>query len=745
MDYKYYRSSWRQQEEGDELPDVRIPVLASQWDLRLGGHPSLLNTAADFYERNPFKDTQLPDVSLEFQVRPMGCVHGHNTLADIGYTSLVDVDINIPTSPLFVRDLCGRVIYIGYGPEEKRLDQWRNYGADRQVQTAEGEIDYPNAIYPTVTFPEYCREVTEENVPNSDYIEQVFFCKFRTLDMSFDFAAHASGQPEELAAGLYGNANLYPYKLRLDTFYTDGYKLPQTQMVFARQDISAHQARKAAEKLMQAWADQPESAGYDSFVESLGGQVEELYEQGCTLIPTFEACNGFHKVGQDFELLDYWAGCAVKGLHDVVEERESDEPPGTILIVQEPGYVTAWDVKPAKVIISNGAWYASENTDDPAPLIPNLNLPHQRTINWWGSTWLPTHPEHFEAPAIWGWDAVTGRFLQLMGPLWDPLHYYYECTDVILAAFEKPMEENRWLVEVPEEMENRFYPIVPMQGFDTIDENERVRRYENMLLPRSAVKRIPMEEESAAIGYHPLPLQFEYELDPYWTPNLHPANREIGICPEDMLKRLSLVISSAIPPRLYLNTVEAPDECVWLNSIDYLMPSQGTPLQDYPFLVRYLDDELPDEEIFAMSAGLFLEEVPAYLLENPPEKIWQDIDALDDLEQLAPSFFDAAWDMREESLKLIQKRHRLYQKNPALYAYAWWICVDGRVLEEFFNEWEALEALKNMPEQVDRANIPLGSQVMPVSAGQEHNMENAPEPVFSILEEDEEEDAQQAI
>jgi hypothetical protein len=684
MDYLGYRLNWRQQEEGDKLPNVRIHATAMQWDLREGGHPTLLRAPKEFYERPPFADPQNPDISLDLQLRPMGCVHGHNTLADVGTTSLIDVDINIPISPLFARDLCGRTIYLGYGPEKKEPEEWDAY----TKIDAEGQPANPGLL--GVTFPRHCR-VLDENVPGAELIEAVFFTKFRTLDMSFDYVGTPSGHTDMLSAGLYPAANLFPYKIRPDTFYTDGYKLPQTQMVFALPDISAAQAQQRAEALLNTWQARPQGQSYQDFYQAQGGEewAERLFRKGCTLIPTFEAHNSFHKVSRRFELEDYWPGRAVAGLHEVLEKRASAAPVGTILEVLEPGYVTAHTVKPARVIVSDGSGYTSPNAGDPAPLIPNLFIPHQRTTsNWWG-TWLPTHPEHFEPPALWGWEQGIGRFVQLRGPLWDPLHYYYESTDIILQAFETPRKDNRWLVDVPEEMDNRFYPVIPMPGFDTLQEEERFRRFGEAILPRSGCKRIATEEPSAGIGYHPLPLQFEFELDPFWFPEFHPPHRLVEDIPEELKDRLASIIQSNVLPQAYLRTVQGPEEAVWLVNPDILQEATGEPLEDYPFLVRYVEPDIPEEEIFAMSTGLFLENIDPEILNKSPQELRQGLDGVDDLEKLAPGLFDAVWDVRERAAHLMRLRHEVYRKNPALYAYAWWACIPANMLESFFLEWES--------------------------------------------------------
>lgn len=698
MDFLGYRLSWAQQEEGDKLPTIRIHTTGYQWDLIEGRHPIFTSPGEAFYARDPFADTQNPNISLEFQLRPMGCVHGHNTLADATYTSLVDVDVNIPISPLFVRDLCGRTIYIGYGPEEKGLEEWEAYRPTRADES--GTLVNPNIPY--VTFPKGCQEVTED-VQGSELIEQVFFAKWRTLDVALDFAGTPSGQDNLVAAGIYSNANLYPYKLRLDTFYTDGYKLPQTNMVFAKPDVHPEKTAQAVAELAEKWQSRPATEGYEAWFEANGGDdwFEALYQQGCTVIPTFEACNGFHVVDENFQLKDYWPGRFVLGLHDIVEERDDSAPQGTILEVVEPGYVTPTNVVTAKVVISNGRGYITPHQQDPVPLVPNLNLPHQRTVADWQATWLPTHPSHFEPPATWGWDADTGRFLQLRGPLWDPLHYYYECMDPILQAYKTPLEGNRWLVAVPKEMQGRFYPITEMVGFDVVSQEALHRRQERNTLPRSALTRVRDGKPGATLGYHPLPLQFEYELDSWWFPNLHPLNRMHGEVPEHLVPRMCPLIKSEVGIERYVESVDGPESATWLRDKAMLQQALGDPIEDYPQLLRYVDPDLPIETVIEMAQGLFLEDVADDVLQANPQEIWSEIDALDDLEELADGFYDAVFDMREEAVKLLRQRHEVYRENPAMYAFCWWFCVTPQVLAQHFNEWKTGKEQASLEAQKD--------------------------------------------
>lgn len=690
MDYLGYRSDWTAEEAEHPTPEVRIKAAVQRWDLASGGHP-YLNIPAEFYQRDVLADKQDPSIPLEFQLSPIGCVHGHNTLADTTISSLVEMDINVPISPVFVRDLCGRVVHIGLGPEKKTVDEWRNYGAHK-TNTAGEPI---NPALPTIVFPENCRYI-DTSVPYYNLIEQVFFTKFRTLSQSLDFEGTPSGALDKTSLGYYANANLYPYKMRLDTFYIDGYKLPQTNMVFALPDISAVKVHEAVESFKAAWNNRPSSQSYEEFFNANGGQgwYDDLFAQGCTIIPTFEACNGYHVVSPEFTLEDYWPGRAVNGLHHVARQEKNSAPFGTIIDVLEPGYVTASTVHPAKVVISDGSGYVSPHAENPTPLVPNFNLPHQRQVINWEGIWLPTHPGHFEVPALWGWDALTGRFLQLEGPLWDPLHYYYECMEPILQeAFKRPAEKNKWLVPVPEKMKERFYPIAQQPGFDVVSEAALERRSKRKSVPRAALTRIRDGKVYADIGYHPLPLQYEYEIDTWWFPEMHPLNRDIPKIDDEMRLRLAPVISCTLDSKTYIKNVNGPEEAVWLRDATNMKETSGEALLDYPHLLRYVDEEAPLEVVFEQSGyGVYLEHINDELLESVAANIFTEMNTVDNLESIGSGFYDAVCEYREKSLKLLRQRHTLYRRNPGLYVYAWWRGVPVDMVEDFFTEWETKQA-----------------------------------------------------
>lgn len=672
--------------DNGKLPRLRIEAKAMVYDATTGLVPDMLEGDV-FWSVYPFgAATTRKNVSQEWQTALSGSTSGHNLFYDDNITALLRVDGAVPVSPLFVKDLAGRMIYIGYGPESKGLDEWGAYAG----------MGIENALDVTLSvFPRRCRDV-KGNMPGWELLENVFLIKFRNLDMAMEEGMPASGASLPMV-GAYTRANLYPYKYRLDTFYVDGWKLPQTQMLYARWDgVSAAKAQGLGTGLLDRWEKRPANQSYEQFVEACGGEkwIEELFEQGCTLIPTFEACNGVNVVSQQFELEDFWPGRMVSGLHEMVKAVANKAPRGTILEVLSPGYVTQDTIVPAKVIVSDGSGYVSVNNDDPLPLVPNLFLPHQRTVDVWGSTWVPTHPSHFEDPALWGWDvAGTGRFLQIEGPLWDPLHYYYSCMDVVYEAVKRPMnfEDNRWLVPVPEEMQNRFYPVVPMKGFDTISEESWRRRRERQSLPFSCVTRMRDGMESATIGYHPLPVEFEYELEPFWFPDLHPVNRRHGGPPEVMADRICPVIQPKVTMNRYLKSIDGPEDARWLRDSTLLADPSQDALKNYPFLARYTEPMMDNERFAQVATFPYLAEPSPRYLRDTAQTVWAGVDGMDALESLAVGLYDAVWDMRDDGLSLVRFRHSVYRNHLTLYTAAWWYGWDVDRLLEAFNNIKQLE------------------------------------------------------
>lgn len=680
---------------------MKLKAYAARYDMTRGESPLLLigsAVAEDWFGRDPFEEitqAEAPRVSENLLMDPHGTTDGHNLMRDSTFMDSMRLDKLVPLSPLFVKDLAGRIIYTGYGPERKGNVEWLAYAVDMD-KVAKEDL---NPFVPLVTFPRFCRDASV--MEGEDLLEEVFLTKFRCLEMSMGFNGQISGAGEDdpLVSASYLGANLYPYKLRLDTFYIDGFKLPQTQMVYARgmQDgVSPVQARKLGLKFLQQWAERAPGTDYETWLEQAGGEdkLDDLYQSGCSVIPTFEACNGYHVVGRNFELEDYWSGRAVMGLHDVVDARADKSPAGTIVEVVEPGFVTADFVKPAQVIVSDGSGYVSPNASDPDPLVPNLNLPHPRTLDNWRATWLPTHPMHFEAPALWGWDITTGRFMQMAGPLWDPLHYYYASVDPVLAAFEAtPLGDGRTgLVPVPPEMNGRFFPVIPMTGFDTFSNPEYLRRLEKKVLPQSCIKRVATGAYSAGLGYHPLPAEFEFELDPFWFPELHPLNRDAGPVPEDVDARIAPVINPQITVTTFTPTVEVPAYATWFTDETRLMTPVPDPLANYPQLTRYLLPDTDIEMIVQLCPVPYLGQPEDDLLTKPAPLWWADdegtqFDGPEALEDVIPGVHDALWDIRQKGVDMVKFRHMVYRTNLPLYMLAWWYGWDMQYLEMAMEEW----------------------------------------------------------
>lgn len=644
-------------------------MLGAFWDISLGEHPRLLNGEDNLFSFSPaFKDESIPEHIDEYDLPLMPCVNGHNVIADDTVQGMLNISYQAPISPLFAKDLCGRTVYLGYGPEFKDAGQWN---ADKHV-----------------TFPKGCRLVTGD-IEGSDLIENVFFTKFRTLDLSTDYPLAKANAKDAFYAGSYHAQNLYPYKLRLDTFYQDGWRLPQTNMVYARsRGITPSQADTVAQDFMSKWQNRPSGQSYEQFYEANVGDewFEELFNKGCTVIPTTEACNGYNMVDSNFELTGYHSGRAVEGLHEVTSEKDSTEPKGTILEVTDPGYVLAHKVRPAKVVVSNGAKYKEATQGAPHPLLPDLELPHQRTSSEWGSTWLPTHPSHFEAPAIWGWDDKTGRFLQLKGPLWDPLHYYYESVDMVVRAHKMPLNENKKLAPVPPQMKTRFYPIVPMQGFDVFCKQTKDSRKEAGVLPNSGIRRVPTQQTTCTIGYHPLPLQFEYELDSWWFPELAPRNRAEATDNPLFTKRLAEVIESKVDTHSYLDAIKEDNEIERLTRPEMLRPFDKNPLKNYPHLRRYKDPEIAFKEIVGL-APVLVQGIDPHRLQAPEEAlIGEDLRMIS--QETGIPYYSAAIQHRLQAQEFLRLRDSLVSNRANHYILCWWLSIPFNEIESLIHETE---------------------------------------------------------
>lgn len=623
-------------------PGSFIDVPCGYWDLSKGQHPALLVDSVFYGSIRPQQRLPVPAGKLAFPVSV--CGNGHNVAVDNTYTAFSDTNYEVPLSPLFARDLAGRVIYLGIGPEAKKNEDWQG---DKSI-----------------SFPNNCYDVTA-SVPGADLIENAFLTAFRCLDVNFENQqTELAGRKEVKLPAVYEGVNLYPYKLRIDSFYADGWRLPQTELLYARNkgvDVAA--ATAVGHEFLEKWKQRPSGQSYEDFYEQNGGEnwFERLFMSGCTVVPTFEACNGYNQVNAEFELEDFYPGRAVQGMHKVVERVASDAPEGTILDVRQPGFMTGEILVPAHVVVSDGSGYVSPHEDE-APLLPDLRLPHPRTSHVWGATWLPTQPSHFEVPAIWGWDEKTGRFLQVSGPLWDPLHYYYACTPKILKAFREPLLGNRRLATVPEEMKRRFYPVEKLKGFEVLNPATRNRRIEADIHPRSGVDKVPFGA-GAGVGYHPLPPAFEFEIDSWWFPDLDPRHRvDVSGLDEDKEARLAPVICSGVSAENYN---KAAGDLV-PQIADYLCEVSGDPLVDYPFLGRFFGVRRDDDDVAAM-APLYLQQV------NEKE-----INGLLRFNQVHPpagmssQVLDALSAFTRDAGKFLRLRQRLFRRQLGWYALGWW-------------------------------------------------------------------------
>jgi hypothetical protein len=636
-----YSLSW---EDDGTTPDLRLCFQKSTWDLSQGEHPAL--AGKDYFARSPRIRAETYEINPRIQLTPAAETLGHHVVIDGGFSAMLPGQAPIIKAPIFIQDLAGRTLHAGF----------------RDTIPSDGFTF-------GVTHDDFVLVTGRDT--GSALLGNVFFTSFRCLDMPLGPVGVPSGEPNLRAVASYGLANMYPYKLRLDTFYIDGWKLPQTQYLYCKADgIRQRDAAEAGAKLMRAWADRPTGQSYADFYDAQGEAFfADLFEQGCTLIPTFEAQNGFNKVSADFELLDFWPGRAVSTLHEVIDRRPSDAPEGTILEVFQPGYLTKGHLEKARVAVSDGSKYASPHADAPMPLYPDLRLPHQRTTGRWGATWLPTHPAHFEPPALWGWDEATGHFLQQRGPLWDPLHYYYASVDKVLAAYAgKQLKDNRHLVRVPDDMKTHFYPVVPMRGFDLHDRIELQRRQNAGILPITLCHRFDSGKESCGVGYHPLPPMFDYELDSWWFPELDPRQRVTPQVPINVEDKLAGVIQPTVEPGEYVAALSVEDLPAWMtNRFDMHLCQRDSQI-DYPHLRRFVGEVRADE--MESLVALHLEHVDDTELNR--SVLEDEKDSHDAIEEHYPGFYRPLIDFREAARLWLRKRHQLYREHPALYLKSWW-------------------------------------------------------------------------
>lgn len=642
----------------DEAPQA-LPVLAGRWDLRQGYHPSLaahlpmlggLPLFPDETQQAALADLELP-VSLS--------AHGHHVVQDNAYLSVAipsgglhETIDEYPLAPVFVRDLCGRTIHTGLNP-------------------------LPAA--PSIPlFPTGCQVVPSTSAM-AGLIENALFITYRRIECAAPAVngVGLAGQPELLLRALVARPQQYPYKLRPDTFYADGWRLPQLVRVFA-QPVPPTQAQAAADELLARWQSRPAEQDYEAFYDASNGEewFEDLFQRGCTVIPTLEGYNGRYHVTEDYTAAAVDPGRTVPGLHEVIRKEVSELPENTILAVEEPGWVTATFIQPAKVIVSDGSGFTAE--DAPAPLLPNLLLPHPHLGSQWGAVWLPTHPQHFAEPALWDWDA-TGHFVQVSGPLWDPLHYTYTCTSQLVRAARKPLPEMPSLYVLPESLKARFHPIVPLTGYDTLNERTAQQRTENPLHPLygSAIDTVPLTAPVASLGYHPLPWALEYELDPAHLPHLSPRHR-VSPCPASLQDRLC--------PQATLHA----DADTYLQYQVVVSEPQRAALQEA--VTATLDDRACDvnstllAQQWQAAAQLGTQALPSWLPEVPASQLAINVKRLfaartyrQGLQQAAnavsqPHLPTAFFQFREAALAWRRLRYRLFGKYPATWQQA---CAEG--------------------------------------------------------------------
>lgn len=642
----------------DDEPQA-LPVLAGRWDLRLGYHPTLAHHLP-MLSQLPL----LPDAAQQAALSPLDLpvmltTHGHHVVQDAGYLTaaampgaLKEAVDEYPFAPVFVRDLCGRTIHTGLNP-------------------------LPAA--PSIPiFPSGCQHVPEDHAV-APYIENALFLTWRRIECAapLDDAPVLAGHPELSLRALIARPQQYAYKLRPDTFYADGWRLPQVCRVFAM-PLPPLEAQAAADELLERWQNRPEGQDYEAFYDANNGDTwfPELFQRGCTVIPTLEAYNGRYHVEDDFTASAVEPGRAVHGLHEIVAREESDLPEGTILTVEEPGWVAATLVKPARVTVSDGSGFVQP--EGPQPQIPNLSLPHARLGGQWGAVWLPTHPQHFAEPALYDWDA-TGHFVQISGPLWDPLHYTYSCTGQLVRAARHPLPDMPSLYNLPETLKARFHPIVGLTSYDTLNQRTAQQRAQSLSHPLfgSAVDTVPLGKSVTDIGYHPLPWALEYELDPAHLPALNPRHR-VSPCPLPLQERLAPVARLAGTPEDYLKyqvVVTEPQRAALQDAVssgqnDLACDANGT-LLPQQWGAAQQSGSTPS----AMAAPSWLPDIPSSQLAINVKRLFAARTYRQALQQAAnassqPQLPAAFFQFREAALAWRRLRYRLFSKYPATWQQA---------------------------------------------------------------------------
>ncbi len=544
-------------------------------------------------------------------------------------------------APLYVRDLAGRILTTGLTPLPKIPD--------------------------SPLTPDSCAPL----LSGTDMLENVFLLELRRLELVATAGILLDHVPEAHIHALYSAPHRYPYKLRVDSFYQDGFRLPQLNRIHVQVAAPAL-AQAAADEFMSRWEKRPEGQGYEQFYEENSGSewYEELFQQGCTIIPTTEAYNGWYQVTQDYGMADVSPGRAVEGLHHIIEKRPSRLPEGTILVVRVPGYATRQSIVPAQVIVSDGSGWKTGNPAAPAPFLPDLAFPHPRVGGTWGDVWLPTHPAHFEKPSLWDWSA-SGHFQQVSGPLWDPVHYVYASTSKILRALRRTPDG---LADVPEDMKPRFHPLVEMATYDTHNARTLTERRRSLpeehLLFSTAIDALPLGRTVAPLGYHPLPAPLEYELDPAAFPELGPAR--FGVCPSNFVERCLPPITSGISGDMAIQhtvVMTEPETLMLLNPALYPQ-SSGKALEDYPQLNR--GRVLADPAEIARFMPVFLPERDQGELFANVRRLFSRVHYRQQLSAIHPEMPNALQAFTEEALSWRRRRYRAWRRFLPGLLNAWW-------------------------------------------------------------------------
>ena len=623
----------------EPLPAATLPGVAGRWNLARGEHPSLARPLAALHQLDAVADA-FSAANLEGLELPYGAnANGHHLMLDHGSLAAAGSEDVWPLAPTFVRDLAGRVVHTGLNP-----------------------LPVPPS---SPTMPATCAHLPP-GTPGADLLEKVFLTAFRRLELSHGPGTVLTGRPETRVRAAYLAPQRYPYKLRVDTFYVDGFRLPQVERLFVN-EADPVAAASAASSLMSRWKARPQGQPYDEFHEANGGAdwVEDMFQSGCTLIPTTEGFNGYYQVNADFTMADVWPGCAVEGLHEVADIRADASPAGTILEVLAPGFATREEIRPARVAVSDGSLYVSPHAADPDPLWPDKALPHPR-LSPGAEVWLPTHPAHFEVPALWDWNA-DGHFQQVAGPLWDPVHYVYASAERILRAFRHGWERNPSLAPVPDDMALRFHPAVGLSTYDTASTTTAAFRQRQGLqtpLSASALDIVPLARPVCGVGYHPLPPPLEYELDPFVFPGLSPRHLQPATPPGELAKPIASAVATEQAQKL-LNLQPEPAR-QWS-----LQPALWPEEAGYPELARYAPDSRTPEPP-AVVGFCMLPDLPSAELMVNVKRYFANRGYRNALDALGAGVQAALFAFREDALAWRRLRHRVARKYPGWYLWLWW-------------------------------------------------------------------------